>query len=125
MAEREVAETEQARRAGELSIAASVTDGIHVLTAAGEIDHETGDILAQALDVSGAPRPRVVLDLEQVAFMDSTGINILIAAHGTLTEASGWLRLAQPRPAVQRVLQLVGIDIIIDCHETLSQALTA
>ncbi|MFE5407034.1 STAS domain-containing protein [Streptomyces sp. NPDC056580] len=125
MAEREVAETEQAMQAGELSIAASVTAGIHVLTAAGEIDHETGDILAQALDVSGAPRPCVVLDLEQVAFMDSTGINILIAAHSTLTEAGGWLRLAQPRPAVQRVLQLVGIDIIIDCHETLSQALTA
>ncbi|MGY5012817.1 STAS domain-containing protein [Streptomyces sp. 900105755] len=125
MAEREVADTEQAMQVGELSIAASVADGIHVLTVAGEIDHQTGDILAQALDASGAPRSRVVLDLEQVTFMDSSGINILITAHRTLTEAGGWLRLAQPCPAVQRVLQLVGIDIVIDCHETLSQALTA
>ncbi|MGV9244460.1 hypothetical protein [Streptomyces sp. NPDC003710] len=48
-----------------------------------------------------------------------------MTAHRTLTEAGGWLRLAQPRPAVQRVLHLVGIDTIIDCHETLPQALTA
>ncbi|MEU6772639.1 STAS domain-containing protein [Streptomyces sp. NPDC046759] len=88
-------------------MAASVTDGIHVLTVAGEIDHQTGDILAQALDVSDAPRPQVVVDLGQVTFLDSSGINILITAHRTLTEAGGWLRLAQPRPAVQRVLYLV------------------
>ncbi|MEU2054133.1 STAS domain-containing protein [Streptomyces bungoensis] len=124
MAEGEVAETEQATPAGELSVVASVTDGVHVLTAAGEIDHQTGDTLAQALDVSGAPRPRVVVDLGQVTFMDSSGINVLITAHRTLTEAGGWLRLARPGQSVQRVLRLVGIDAVIDCHETLHQALT-
>ncbi|MFF7756019.1 STAS domain-containing protein [Streptomyces sp. NPDC007971] len=56
---------------------------------AGEIDHHTGDALSQALDFSGMPCPRVVMDLRQVAFMDSTGINILIAAHRALTEAGG------------------------------------
>ncbi|KUN79926.1 anti-anti-sigma factor [Streptomyces bungoensis] len=94
------------------------------MTAAGEIDHQTGDTLAQALDVSGAPRPRVVVDLGQVTFMDSSGINVLITAHRTLTEAGGWLRLARPGQSVQRVLRLVGIDAVIDCHETLHQALT-
>ncbi|WP_229896009.1 STAS domain-containing protein [Streptomyces cinerochromogenes] len=125
MVEGEMADAEHAISAGELSITASVTDGIHVLAAAGEIDHQTGDILAHALEVSGATRPRVVVDLGHVTFMDSSGINILITAHNTLTEAGGWLRLAQPRPAVRRVLYLVGIDTVIDCHETLTQALTA
>ncbi|MFF2205071.1 STAS domain-containing protein [Streptomyces sp. NPDC058145] len=59
-----------------------------------------------------------------MTFMDSTGINILIAAHRALTQAVGWLRLARPTGAVLRTLLLVGLDTVIDCHETLHQALT-
>ncbi|MEU7061550.1 STAS domain-containing protein [Streptomyces sp. NPDC046197] len=124
MAEEEVTDTEQAVQPGELSVVATVTDGIHVLTVAGELDHQTGDTLHQALDVSSVPRPRVVVDLARVTFMDSSGLNILIIAHRTLTEAGGWLRLAAPGQSVQRILQLVGLETVIDCHETLQQALT-
>ncbi|MEW2258166.1 hypothetical protein [Streptomyces sp. NPDC047869] len=45
--------------------------------------------------------------------------NIFIAAHHALTEADGWLRPASPTGAVLRTLQLVGLDTLIDCHETL------
>ncbi|MFF2205502.1 STAS domain-containing protein [Streptomyces sp. NPDC058145] len=124
MAEEEVPETEQAVQPEQLSVVATATDGIHVLTVAGEIDHHTGDVLSQALDLSGTPRPHVVVDLRQVTFMDSSGINVLIVAHRALTEAGGWLRLASPTGAVLRTLQLVGLDTVIDCHETLPQALT-
>ncbi|MER6467344.1 STAS domain-containing protein [Streptomyces collinus] len=44
------------------------------------LDHETGDTFRQALEVPDAPRPRVVVDLGQVTFMDSSDINVLIAA---------------------------------------------
>ncbi|MEU9314121.1 STAS domain-containing protein [Streptomyces sp. NPDC048256] len=57
---------------------------------------DTGQALRQALDASGAPRPRIVVDLSRVTFMDSIGINIFVAAHCTLTEADGWIRLAAP-----------------------------
>ncbi|MET8012911.1 STAS domain-containing protein [Streptomyces sp. NPDC005271] len=118
-----MADTEQAVQLEQLSLVATVTHGIHVLTVAGEIDHHTGDVLSQALDLSGTPRPRVVVDLRQVAFMDSSGINIFIAAHRALSEASGWLRLASPTDAVLRTLQLVGLDTVIDCREPLDDAL--
>jgi stage II sporulation protein AA (anti-sigma F factor antagonist) len=108
---------------GGLSVVATSTDGIRVLTVAGEIDHHTGDQLRRALDVTGAARPRIVIDMRQITFMDSTGINILIAAYQAVTEAGGWLRLAAPTDSVLRVLQLVGIDAVIDCRETLRQAL--
>ncbi|MFC9284631.1 STAS domain-containing protein, partial [Streptomyces collinus] len=56
-------------------------------------------------------------------FMDSSGINILIAAHRTLTDTGGHLHLARPTQTVLRTLQIVGIDTVIDCHTTLPQAL--
>jgi stage II sporulation protein AA (anti-sigma F factor antagonist) len=124
MAEGEMADTGQAEQPGQLSVVCTATDGIRVLTLAGEIDHDTGQALRQALDASGAPRPRIVVDLSRVTFMDSTGINIFIAAHRTLTEAGGWIRLAAPGEAVMRTLQIVGVDAVIDCRETLRQALS-
>ncbi|MCZ0210712.1 STAS domain-containing protein [Streptomyces sp. UMAF16] len=120
MAEGQMTDTEQV---GGLSVVATSTDGIRVLTLAGEIDHHTGDQLRRALDVTGAARPRIVIDMCQVTFMDSTGINILIAAYQAVSGAGGWLRLAAPTDSVLRVLQLVGIDAVIDCRETLRQAL--
>ncbi|MFJ9909808.1 STAS domain-containing protein [Streptomyces sp. NPDC101152] len=107
---------------GRLSVVSTTTDdGIRVLTLTGEIDHDTGPILRQALSTSDT---LVVLDLSQVTFMDSTGINILIAAHHALAQAGGWLRLATPTGTVLRTLQIVGVDSVIDCRDTLRQALS-
>lgn len=117
-----MADTEPAVQPGQLSVVSAATDGIRVLTLAGEIDRDTGQPLRQALDATGTARPRIVVDLSRVTFMDSTGINILIAAHRSLTEAGGWIRLAAPTDAVMRLLQIVGVDAVIDCHETLRQA---
>ncbi|MFC8177185.1 STAS domain-containing protein [Streptomyces sp. NPDC013012] len=65
----------------------------------------------------------MIADMRQVAFMDSSGINILITAHRTLSEAGGWLCLAGTTTAVMRTISIVGLDTVIDCHDTITQAL--
>ncbi|MEU0054216.1 STAS domain-containing protein [Streptomyces sp. NPDC006309] len=124
MAEREMTDSEHAAQYGQLSVVSTSTDGIRVVTLAGEIDHHTGDALRQALDATDVPRSRIVVDLGQVTFMDSSGINILIAAYRALGEAGGWLRLAAPTESVMRTLQIVGVEAVIDCRETLHEALS-
>ncbi|WP_333777570.1 STAS domain-containing protein [Streptomyces sp. IBSBF 3136] len=123
MSEGEMTGAEHAAQTGQLTVVTTTTDGIRVLTLAGEIDHHTGDALRRALDASDTPRPRIVADMHQVTFMDSSGINIFITAHQDLSEAGGWLRLAAIGESVARTISLVGIDTVIDCRETLSQAL--
>jgi stage II sporulation protein AA (anti-sigma F factor antagonist) len=115
---------EKAQHPPRLGVVTATTDGIRVLTVTGEIDQNTIEPLRQALDVSGLPRPRIVIDLHQVTFMDSTGINALIGAYKAVTAAGGWLRLAAPTDNVMRLLQLVRVHTIIDCHPTLRDALT-
>ncbi|MET9929878.1 MULTISPECIES: STAS domain-containing protein [unclassified Streptomyces] len=108
-----------------LSVAHRVIDGVRVVSLEGEIDHTNRDVLQDALLCQGNTTvpPRVVADLEGVTFMDSSGLNALISAHRHLTEAQGWLRIAAAQEAVQRVLALVGLDTVVDCHPTLAQAL--
>ncbi|MGR6968251.1 STAS domain-containing protein [Streptomyces cynarae] len=119
-----MADTGKAHQPDHLSVVTTATDGIHVLTVAGEIDHDTAPPLQQALDLSrlGSP-PRVVLDMRQVTFMDSAGINLLVAAHHATTQAGGWLRLASAQDAVMRTLRIVELDTVINCYPTLRDAL--
>ncbi|PVC69402.1 STAS domain-containing protein [Streptomyces sp. CS081A] len=116
---------ERTDHAERLSVAHRVVDGIRVVTLRGEIDHTAKGLLAGVLVPEGdaALPPRVVADLEGVTFMDSSGINSFVLAHQHLTAAHGWLRIAGAQEAVRRVLGLVGVDTVIDCHPTVEQAL--
>ncbi|MEU1708091.1 STAS domain-containing protein [Streptomyces sp. NPDC005706] len=109
-----------------LEVVSTTLDGITVVTAAGEIDHGSAGRLVQALDPGGlGERPRVIVDMERVTFIDSSGINVLLAAHRDLTAADGWLRLANASAYVLRTLQIVGIDTLVPCCASLREALTA
>ncbi|MER6134467.1 STAS domain-containing protein [Streptomyces sp. NPDC001815] len=108
-----------AAQPGRLSTDRTTIDGIRVVTLHGEVDDTVEDILTQALlPPADAPPPRTVADLSGVTFMDSSGINVFVFAHQAVSSAQGWLRLADAREAVLRVLQIVGLDEIIPCHPT-------
>ncbi|MFH9010960.1 STAS domain-containing protein [Streptomyces sp. NPDC017943] len=103
-----------------------LVEGVRVVTLCGEIDHDVQDVLSQALlGGQAAVPPRIVADLSGVTFMDSSGINVFVAAHQQVSVADGWVRIAGAQESVLRVLQLVGVDTVIPCHPTTEQALTA
>ncbi|MFJ5272860.1 STAS domain-containing protein [Streptomyces sp. NPDC088358] len=111
-------------RPDRLSVKEHTTNGIRVVTLAGEIDHDVTDALrAIVLPADGQDPPRTALDLSAVTFMDSSGINVLVSAHQAAADANGWLRVAGAQGPVLRVIQLVGLDSVISCHPTVEQAL--
>ncbi|MER5525884.1 STAS domain-containing protein [Streptomyces sp. NPDC002677] len=118
-------ETENAHGPELVKVVSTATEGITVVTVTGEIDHTSAGPLVQALDLGKTgDRPRVVVDMRQVTFMDSSGINVLLTAHRDLTAADGWLRLAGVPDSVLRTLQIVGVDAVIPCCTSLREALT-
>ncbi|WP_405968307.1 STAS domain-containing protein [Streptomyces sp. NBC_00015] len=108
-----------------LSVEQRVVDGIRVVTMQGEIGHDVEDVLGEALlGADGAvPPPRIVADLGGVTFMDSSGINVFLAAHRQVSGARGWLRIAAAQEPVLQVLRPVGVDALLSCHATTEQAL--
>jgi stage II sporulation protein AA (anti-sigma F factor antagonist) len=107
-----------------LSIDHTDVDGIRVVALRGEIDHAVQNELTDALLSYGSvTRPRTVVDVSGVTFMDSSGINVLVAAHQSMSAAQGWLRIAGAQGSVLRVLELVGLDQVVGCHSTVEQAL--
>ncbi|MFF5638445.1 STAS domain-containing protein [Streptomyces sp. NPDC012825] len=116
----------EADQPSRLSATVRTVDDVRVVTLQGEIDHTAKDVLGQALlPEEEAPVSRVVADLTDVSFMDSSGINTFISAHRQINDAGGQLHLAGAGETVRRVLTLVGVDTVIPCHPTLDQALHA
>jgi anti-anti-sigma factor len=57
--------------------------------------------------------------------MDSSGVNVFVAAHQSVSDDQGWLRIAGAQESVLRLLEIIGLDEVIGCHPTVDQALTA
>ncbi|MFI0242208.1 STAS domain-containing protein [Streptomyces sp. NPDC016845] len=110
---------------GALTVTSHVHDGVLVLHLAGALDHNSGQALRRALDTADPQLCRIVCDLAELTFMDSTGINLFITIHQRVSPAGGWLRLAAAGETVLRPLEIVGLDQIIDLYPTLGDALTA
>ncbi|MEV0194771.1 STAS domain-containing protein [Kitasatospora purpeofusca] len=103
-----------------------VDDGAAVCVLVGDLDIETLPPAEQALDEALRTRPSVlVVDLEQVGFCDSSGLNLLLKARLSTTAAGAELRLAAASPAVLRLLDLTGADTVFHLHPSVADALAA
>jgi anti-sigma B factor antagonist len=84
------------------------------MSVSGEIDLYTAPRLHAELTtaLAGDGPVRLVVDLSGVGFCDSTGMNVLLAAHRRAQENGGDLELSSPRPAVRKILQVTGLETV-------------
>ena len=51
----------------------------------------------------------MTVDLSELAFVDSTGLSVLITGLKRLREAGGDMALRSPQPGTRRVLEITGL----------------
>jgi anti-sigma B factor antagonist len=93
-----------------------------VLSLAGELDLADAPALREALRgaVERSPR-RLVVDLAEVTFVDSTVLGALVEARSRIGGEA--FALAAPGLEVRRALEVSGLDRHFRVHETVSGAL--
>jgi anti-anti-sigma factor len=80
-----------------------------VLRFRGELDLAADGTVRAVLEQALRHHPRrLVIDLREVTFMDSTGTRILLATQAR-AEAHGWALVVRPGAVVARVFELSGI----------------
>jgi len=87
-----------------------VNDGVLRLAVSGEIDLDTADILAEAVDrvLATACPAEVVVDLAEVTLCDSVGIGALLRAREAAAAQAVHLVVINPRGVVRRALDVTG-----------------
>jgi anti-sigma B factor antagonist len=96
----------------QLGVAVTVPSGGSVyLSISGEIDATTRDDFARALrDAIFASQRVVGLDLSDVEFIGSDGINVLVRMSTLAAEEGISLRIVKASKRVERVLDLMGLE---------------
>jgi anti-anti-sigma factor len=79
----------------------------------GEIDMATCERLRDAIEPHLGPQQTIVLDLSGVQFMDSSCINVLLQARGTLTADGGSLVLRNPSRAAHLLLTSASLQHLL------------
>ncbi|HEV2875427.1 MAG TPA: STAS domain-containing protein [Thermoleophilaceae bacterium] len=91
----------------------AATPGWYVITVGGECDLNAAPALSVAVEAAfqhGAST--IVVDLQEVTFIDSTAIGILLAARERLRRSGGTFEVVCSVPAVVRVLEIVGMETV-------------
>lgn len=94
--------------------------GVRVVRPDGDVDLQTAPLLRAAFAAAAGPGVRlVVVDLDGIAFLGASGIQLLLDARDTAGRRGAGLVLAGGPPAVLRVLTLVDV-----LHHALAHAPT-
>jgi anti-anti-sigma factor len=102
-----------------------VDNGVTVVAPTGRLDVAGAPALKDAIsEAVKSGQPRVVLDMEGVSFVDSTGLGSVIAALKQIRSSQGDLRLAAPNQQVRVVLELTTLDRVFPYYSTVEEALT-
>lgn len=96
-----------------------------VLSPSGRLNMTTAALLRQsvAMEVDKG-RTRVVLDLTDVAFVDSSGLGAIVGGLKSARQAGGDLRIASVGEQVRTVLELTNLDRVLRPHGTVEDALS-
>ena len=98
-------------------------DSIAVISIQGEVDVYTAPKLREEIHRRlDQGETRVVADLTNVAYMDSSGLGVLIGALKRSREEGGDLIVAAPNPRISRILDVTGLSKIFNVHADVSGA---
>ncbi len=65
----------------------------------------------------------LILDLNEVGFMDSTGLGAMLSCLRSMKAKGGSLRVCSLKPEVQRLFDMVMMDRVFDIHPDVQSAL--
>jgi anti-sigma B factor antagonist len=107
----------------ELEITTERTKDMCVVSVAGEIDVYTSPTLKLALvDAVDDGCGVLVVDMDKVDFIDSSGLGVLVGALRRVKEAGGDMRLVTCRETVIKIFKITGLDKVFSMFKTVDQA---
>ncbi|MFF5494352.1 STAS domain-containing protein [Streptomyces aquilus] len=103
---------------------ALLRDDVALITVQGYLDVDTATEFQHHLaNQLHHGRRHFLLDLTEVPFMDSSGMNIILRVYQEARDLPGSVHIISPQSAVRRILDLTGVSITVPVSESVEQAM--
>jgi anti-sigma B factor antagonist len=99
-------------------------DGTHVVAVSGEVDLFTAPEFKQRVMAPiAAGAERVIVDLTETTFLDSSSLGVLIGAHRRLKARRGRLIVACANESIVKTFRITGLDGVFELVDSVEAAL--
>jgi anti-sigma B factor antagonist len=110
----------------DLTLATQEVDGTTIVSVGGEIDVYTAPKLRDKItELVAAGAHDLVVDLEAVEFLDSTGLGVLVGGLKKVRAHDGSLQLVCTQDRLLKIFRITGLAKVFDIHDSAEAALTA
>ncbi len=91
----------------------------------GELDHHTAEELRSRVDevLRQTEIRHIVLSLADLAFMDSSGIGVILGRYKQIAARSGEMVVCSINPTIRRIFEMSGLFKVIKIRENEAEAL--
>lgn len=95
-----------------------------LLAVHGDVDLKTAKLFRMALDdASGDGKPRLIVDMSEVPFMDSSGLAALIGAQKAVRDRTRLIVVCPEN--LRRIFEVTRLDSVVTVVRSLPEALVA
>jgi anti-sigma B factor antagonist len=110
----------------DLKLGHHAKDGIEVVDVQGEIDMYTASRLRELLiDLVSKGSYQLVVNLDKVGFLDSTGLGVLVGGLKRVRAHDGSLDLVCTQQRILKILKITGLTEVFGIYATVDQAIAA
>lgn len=97
-----------------------------VVDVAGEIDVYTAPQLREQLvELVDSGRYDLVIDMERVEFLDSTGLGVLVGGLKRVRAHDGSLRLVCTQERILKIFRITGLTKVFPIHDSVADAVAS
>jgi anti-sigma B factor antagonist len=87
--------------------------------------HNSGDLKAQMLNLFEEGKQQLVIDLQEVRFVDSSGLGALVSGFKNASARNGNLKLCGLQPQVKSMFELTRLHRVFEIFPTAQEALAS
>ncbi|BAU29105.1 SpoIIAA-like anti-anti-sigma regulatory factor [Aneurinibacillus soli] len=110
-----------------LRVDTECVEDVLIVRLEGELDHHTAELLRHKLedDIMRNPVSHLLLSLENLHFMDSSGLGVILGRYKQMNARGGDMMVCSLSPVMYRMFELSGLFKILKIKESEHEALLA